>query len=57
MDNGSYSQQSKNAPTVSISALKGDANNFYMDIEVGDTGTYKFTGLNERYIYGCKVTD
>ena len=51
MDNGSYSQKTQHCANATVT-LKGDANNFYMDLEFEQQGYHKFIGTNEKYIYG-----
>ena len=51
MDNGTYSHMTPKNPCTG--ELKGDANNFYIDLDIG----LKLIGTNDKYIYGYKVTD
>ena len=55
MDNGSYSMKT-NVPD-STSTLIGDANNFYMDVDIPteNHGLHKFIGTYEKFIYGHKL--
>ena len=54
MKNGSYSEKTS---FVVDGTLKGDANNFYMDVNCGHHGYHKYIATNDKYILGYKVKE
>ena len=54
MKNGSYSEKTS---FIVNGTLKGDANNFYMDVECGHHGYHKYIATDDKYILGFKVKE
>ena len=54
MKNGSYSEKTSFKVT---GTLKGDANNFYMDVDCGPHGYHKYIATNDNYNLGVNVKE